>query len=88
MPLQGGLSVERMCQFAQVNRASFYRYLRRGWQAEEEMALRSAVQSVVIQHRWRHGYRRVTVELRRTAKPASFKFSFVRTTTSDDVGST
>ena len=28
------------------------------------MALRSAVQSVVIQHRWRYGYRRVTVELR------------------------
>ena len=64
MPLQGELSVERMCQLAQVSRASFYRYLRRGWQAEEEMALRSAVQSVVIQHRWRYGYRRVTVELR------------------------
>jgi len=41
MPLQGGLSVERMCQLSQVSRASFYRYLRRGWQAEEEMALRS-----------------------------------------------
>jgi len=64
MPLQGGLSVERMCQLAQVSRASFYRYLRRGWQADEEMALRSAVQSLVIQHRWRYGYRRVTAELR------------------------
>ena len=39
--MQGGLSVERMCQLSQVSRASFYRYLRRGWQAEEEMALRS-----------------------------------------------
>jgi hypothetical protein len=73
MPLQGGLSVERMCQLAQVSRASFYRYLRRGWQAEEEMALRSAVQSVVIQHRWRYGYRRVTVELRTQGMVANHK---------------
>jgi len=27
MPLQGGLSIERMCQLAQVSRAGFYRYL-------------------------------------------------------------
>ena len=73
MPLQGGLSVERMCQLAQVSRASFYRYLRQGWQAEEEMALRSAVQSVVIQHRWRYGYRRVTVELRTQGMVANHK---------------
>ena len=73
MPLQGGLSVERMCQLAQVSRASFYRYLRRGWQAEEEMALRSAVQSLVIQHRWRYGYRRVTVELRTQGMVANHK---------------
>jgi len=73
MPLQGGLSVERMCQLSQVSRASFYRYLRRGWQAEEEMALRSAVQSVVIQHRWRYGYRRVTVELRTQGMVANHK---------------
>jgi putative transposase len=73
MPLQGGLSVERMCQLSQVSRASFYRYLRRGWQAEEEMALRSAVQNVVIQHRWRYGYRRVTVELRTQGMVANHK---------------
>lgn len=64
MPLQGGLSVERMCQLTQVSRAGFYRYLRRGWQAEEEVALRSTVQAIVLQHRWRYGYRRVTAELR------------------------
>lgn len=64
MPLQGRLSVERMCQLAQVSRASFYRYLRRGWQAEEEMALRSAIHNVVMQHQWRYGYRRVAAELR------------------------
>jgi len=64
MPLQGDLSIERMCQLARVSRAGFYRYLRRAWQSEEEVALRSAVQSVVIEHRWRYGYRRVTAELR------------------------
>jgi len=64
MPLQGDLAVERMCQLAQVGRAGFYRYLQCGWQGEEEVAVRSAVQSVVIGHRWRYGYRRVTAELR------------------------
>jgi transposase InsO family protein len=64
MPLQGGLSVERMFQLSEVSQASFYRYLRRGWQAEEEMTLRSAVQNIVVQHRWCYGYRRVAAELR------------------------
>jgi putative transposase len=64
MPLQGSIGVERMCQLAEVSRAGFYRYLRRGWQWEEEVALRSTVQDVVIDHRWRYGYRRVTEELR------------------------
>jgi putative transposase len=64
MPVQGSIGVERMCQLAEVSRAGFYRYLRRGWQWEEEVALRSTVQDVVIDHRWRYGYRRVTEELR------------------------
>jgi len=62
--LQGGLSVERMCQLAEVSRAGFYRYLRQSWQCEEELALRSAIQNVFIEHRRRYGYRRVTEELR------------------------
>jgi transposase InsO family protein len=37
------------------------------------MALRSAVQSIVIQHRWRYGYRRVTVELRTQGMVANHK---------------
>ena len=53
-----------MCQLTQVSRAGFYRYLRAGWQTEEEVALRSAVQAIVMQHRGRYGYRRVTAELR------------------------
>jgi putative transposase len=64
MPLQGHLTVERMCQLALVSRASFYRFLQNECQSEEEMAVRSAVQNVVIEHRWRYGYRRVTAELR------------------------
>jgi putative transposase len=64
VPVQGSLSVERMCQLAQISRAGFYHYLRAGWEAEEEIALRSAVQSIVLQHRWPYGYRRVTAELR------------------------
>jgi putative transposase len=64
VPLQGDLSVERMCQLAQLSRTGFYRYLQGGWQAEEVVALRSAVQTIVMQHGWRYGYRRVTAELR------------------------
>jgi putative transposase len=64
MRLQGTLSVERMCQLARLSRAGFYRYLRQGWRCEEEVALRSAIQDVVLEHRWRYGYRRVAEELR------------------------
>jgi hypothetical protein len=30
MPLQGGLSIERMCELAPVSRAGFYRWLQAG----------------------------------------------------------
>jgi putative transposase len=53
-----------MCQLAHVSRSGFYRYLRGGWPAEEEVTLRSAIQHVVLEHRWRYGYRRVTAELK------------------------
>ncbi len=64
MPLQGAVGIERMCQLAMASRSGFYRHLRCGWPAEEETNLRSAVQDVVLEHRWRYGYRRVTGELR------------------------
>ena len=73
MSLQGELGVERMCQLAQVSRAGFYRYLGRGWQGEEEVALRSAVQNVVINHKWRYGYRRVAEELRARGMIVNYK---------------
>jgi len=62
-----------MCQLAQVSRAGFYRYLRGGWPAEEEMILRSVVQDIALEHRWRYGYRRVTEELRSRGMIANHK---------------
>jgi len=65
MPMQGSLSVERMCRVAAVSRASFYRWLEPTMPVEEEMEVRAAIQAVVLEHRRRYGYRRVTRELRR-----------------------
>jgi putative transposase len=65
MSLQGSLSIERMCQLAQVSRAGFYRSLQERLPVEEEMAVRATIQQIVLEHRRRYGYRRVTAELRR-----------------------
>ena len=65
MPLQGRLSVERMCQLAQVSRIGFYRWLQEFPLIEEEMEVRSLIQRIWVEHRRRYGYRRVCAELRR-----------------------
>lgn len=65
MPLQGGLSVERMCELAPVSRAGFYRWLQEPEPVEEEMEVRSVIQQIAIEHRRRYGYRRISAELRR-----------------------
>src|SRR5437016_13413910 len=65
MSLQGSLSIERMCQLAQVSRAGFYRSLQERQPVEEEMEVRSTIQQIALEHRRRYGYRRVTAELRR-----------------------
>jgi transposase InsO family protein len=65
MPMQGSLSVERMCRVGAVSRASFYRWLEPCAPVEEEMEVRAAIQVVALKHRRRYGYRRVTRELRR-----------------------
>jgi putative transposase len=65
MPLQGSLSIERMCQLAQVSRAGFYRFLQDLAPTEEDMDVRSAIQTIAVEHRRRYGYRRITAELRR-----------------------
>jgi putative transposase len=73
MPLQGSLSIERMCQLAQVSRAGFYRFLQRQAPAEEEMTTRCAIQEIALEHRQRYGYRRVTAELRRRGMMVNHK---------------
>jgi putative transposase len=65
MSRQGHLSIERMCDLAQVSRAGFYRSLRAHHPVEEDMEVRSAIQGIAVEHRRRYGYRRITAELRR-----------------------
>jgi len=65
MPLQGSLSIERMCQLAQVSRAGFYRHLQGVEPVLEDMEVRSTIQAIAVEHRRRYGYRRITAELRR-----------------------
>jgi transposase InsO family protein len=73
MPMQGSLSVERMCQMARVSRASFYRSLQQREPREESMEVRSAIQRTALEHRRRYGYRRVTAELRRQGMRVNHK---------------
>ena len=65
MSRQGSLSIERMCQLAEVSRAGFYRSLQEQKPVEEEMEVRSAIQQIALEHRHRYGYRRISAELRR-----------------------
>ncbi|HZT68182.1 MAG TPA: IS3 family transposase [Terriglobia bacterium] len=73
MPLQGSLSIERMCQLAGVSRRSFYRSLKERQPAEEEMEVRSAIQQIALEHRRRYGYPRITAELRRRGMQINHK---------------
>ena len=73
MPVQGSMSIERMCQLAEVSRAGFYRSLRERTPAEEDMELRSAIQQIALEHRRRYGYRRIAAELRRKGMLANHK---------------
>jgi len=63
--MQGNLSIERMCQLANVSRAGFYRSLLEQEPMAEDMEVRSAIQQVFAEHKRRYGYRRVCAELRR-----------------------
>ena len=73
MPMQGSLSIERMCQLARVSRASFYRSLQEREPLEESMEVRSAIQQIALEHRRRYGYRRVGAELRRRGMQVNHK---------------
>jgi putative transposase len=54
-----------MCQLAGVSRAGYYRVLSEVAPDEEEMAVRVAIQEIVLAHRRRYGIRRVTATLHR-----------------------
>lgn len=73
MQEQGGLTVQRMCYLAGVSRAGFYRSLAESAPEEEAMALRVAIQEIVLAHHRRYGYRRVTAELHRRGMVANHK---------------
>jgi transposase InsO family protein len=63
--MQGNLSVDRMCQLAEVSRASFYRSLKQAAPDEEDVEVRSAIQQIALEHRRRYGSRRIAATLRR-----------------------
>jgi transposase InsO family protein len=73
MPMPDTLGVEPMCRLAGVSRAGFYRFLGQSHPQEEDMEVRSAIQQIVVEHRNRYGYRRVTAELRRRGMPVNHK---------------
>jgi putative transposase len=62
-----------MCQLAEVSRAGFYRTLQEQRPVEEEMAVRSAIQQIALEHRRRYGYRRISAELRRRGMRVNHK---------------
>jgi putative transposase len=65
MPMQGRLSIDRMCFLAQVSRVGFYRSMVEKAPAEEDVEVRSTIQKIALEHGRRYGYRRITAELRR-----------------------
>ena len=71
--MQGRLSIERMCQLACVSRAGFYRSLQEREPVEEDMEVRSMIQTIFAEHKRRYGYRRVSAELRRRGMPVNHK---------------
>jgi putative transposase len=84
MPLQGSLSIERMCQLVAVSRRSFYRALKDGQPVEEEMEVRSVIQQIALEHRRRYGYRRITAELHHRGMQVNHK-RVVRIMREDDL---
>ena len=53
-----------MCELVTVSHAGYYRHLAEKAPAEEERAVRAAIQEIFLQHRRRYGRRRITAELR------------------------
>jgi putative transposase len=64
MRAQGGLSIQRMCELAGINRASFYRHWEEKEPAAAETELRGAIQRLAVAYRY-YGYRRIAILLQR-----------------------
>jgi putative transposase len=62
-----------MCDLAAVSRSGYYRQLEESEPDEAEMALRAAIQEIVLAHHRRYGYRRVTAELHRRGMAVNHK---------------
>jgi putative transposase len=62
-----------MCQLAGVSRAGYYRHWMATEPDEEEMAVRAAIQEIVLLHRRRYGRPRVTRQLRRQGMVVNHK---------------
>ena len=73
MPMQGGLSIERMCRLTGVSRTGFCRGLPQRLPVEEDMEVRSAIQQIAVEHRRRYGYLRIAAELRRRGMRVNHK---------------
>jgi putative transposase len=72
MRSQGELSIQRMCELANVSRASFYRQWEEREPAAAETELRDAVQRLALAHRY-YGYRRIAIMLQREGLVAGAK---------------
>jgi transposase InsO family protein len=73
---QGKLGIGRMCVLAGVSRASYYRHWLASQPREEETALRDAIQRLSLvrsQNGYRHGYRVITIQLRRAGWAVNHK---------------
>lgn len=69
---QGQLSIQRMCELAEVSRASFYRHWEQREPSAAETELRDAIQRLALAHRY-YGYRRIAVLLQREGLVAGAK---------------
>lgn len=71
--MQGSLNIEQMCHLGKVSRAGFYRFLGVETPQEDSLDMRTMIQQIVLEHRRRYGYRRVTRELKKRGIPINHK---------------
>jgi putative transposase len=67
-----GLPLGRACQLLGVNRGSYYRIRETPAPGPEGLALRAAIEAVLLAHA-AYGYRRVTAQLRREGRSVNHK---------------